>query len=65
MGNIRQTHIKKIAIELVKKYPNEFTGEFQHNKVKVTELTDVQTHTIRNRIAGYVTRYKKNVKNEF
>jgi len=57
LGNIRQTSIKNTANELIKKYPNEFiTGDFQHNKLKVEELTDVRSKLLRNRIAGYITR---------
>jgi small subunit ribosomal protein S17e len=58
MGNIRSTHIKNIAIALVKAYPNEFTGDYQHNKKKIEELTDVKGKKMRNRVAGYVTRFK-------
>ena len=32
---------------------------FEHNKKKVSELTDVQYPRMRNRIAGYVTRYRQ------
>lgn len=59
IGNIRPTYIKRVAIELVKKYPEEFTSEYQHNKKKVEELTDVKSVKMRNRIAGYVTRFRK------
>jgi small subunit ribosomal protein S17e len=59
MGNIRPTYIKRVAIELVRLYPDTFTTDFAHNKVKVSELTDVSTVMMRNRIAGYVTRYKQ------
>ncbi len=56
MGNIKQTFIKRAARELFDRYPNEFTRDFEHNKKKVEELTTVQSKTIRNRIAGYITR---------
>jgi small subunit ribosomal protein S17e len=69
MGNIRQTYIKRVAIELIRHYPEEFTGEFAHNKEKVLQLTDlrvevdgvqrVQYKKLANRIAGYATRYMK------
>lgn len=55
MGKIRQGFIKRVARELVNKYPNEFTTDFEHNKKKVQELTNVTSKKIRNRIAGYVT----------
>ena len=50
MGNIRPTYIKRVAVELAKLYPNEFTDDFEHNKKKVSELTDVQSVLMRNRI---------------
>ena len=58
MGNIRQTYIKRIAIELVRRYPSEFSTDFEHNKKQVAALTTVPTIKMRNRIAGYVTRYR-------
>jgi small subunit ribosomal protein S17e len=57
LGNIRQTHIKNVAIDLVKKYPDQFTGDFQNNKEKVDSLVLVSSKLLRNRIAGYITRY--------
>ncbi|MGA7923859.1 MAG: 30S ribosomal protein S17e [Thermoplasmata archaeon] len=67
MGNIRQTYIKRVATELVKHYPEQFTGSFAENKKKVLELTDltvmvdgvphVTYKKLANRIAGYATRY--------
>lgn len=59
MGNIRPTYIKRIAIELVKKFPMLFKDDYQHNKLMVEKLTDVQTESMRNKIAGYVTRYRR------
>ena len=58
MGNIRPTYIKRVAVELVRQFPDAFTEDFAHNKEKVKELTDVSTSKMRNRIAGYVTRYR-------
>ena len=69
MGNIRQTYIKRVAIELIRHHPNEFTGDFSQNKKRVLELTDLQVMVdgeprvvykkLVNRIAGYATRYMK------
>ena len=49
MGNIRQTYIKRVAIDLVKKYNDQFSDDFEHNKKVVAQLTDVKTATFRNR----------------
>jgi small subunit ribosomal protein S17e len=57
MGRIRPTYIKRVAIELVNKYPQAFSKDFENNKVMVSSLTDVYSVKMRNRIAGYITRY--------
>jgi len=59
MGNIRPTYIKRVAIELVQTYNKEFTEDFEYNKKLVGMLTDVESDSLRNKIAGYVTTYRK------
>ena len=59
MGNVRPTYIKRVAMELIRAFPDAFTTDFAHNKQKVRELAEVPTSMMRNRIAGYVTRYKQ------
>ena len=63
MGRIRPTYIKRVAIELVNKYPRVFSADFEANKVLVGKLTNVQSISMRNRIAGYVTRYWQHKQN--
>jgi small subunit ribosomal protein S17e len=58
MGNIRPTYIKRVAVELVSRFPEQFTDDYQHNKEMVSKLTDVRSISMRNKIAGYVTRYR-------
>ncbi|MCL1978588.1 MAG: 30S ribosomal protein S17e [Methanomassiliicoccaceae archaeon] len=57
MGRIRPTYIKRVAIELLNKYPQAFNRDFENNKEMVNNLTDVYSVKMRNRIAGYITRY--------
>lgn len=61
MGNIRPTYIKRIALELVQKYPSVFNDDFENNKMLVSKLTNVESTTMRNRVAGYVTTYWQNM----
>jgi small subunit ribosomal protein S17e len=61
MGNIRSTYIKRIALELVQKYPSVFNDDFENNKILVSKLTNVESTTMRNRVAGYVTTYWQNM----
>lgn len=60
MGNIRPTYIKRVAVELVEKYPRAFSADFENNKILVARLTNVSSIMMRNRIAGYVSRYWQN-----
>lgn len=57
MGRIRPTYIKRVSIELYSKYPKAFNLDFENNKDMVSKLSDVSTTKMRNRIAGYITRY--------
>lgn len=57
MGRIRPTYIKRVSIELIDKYPQAFSKDFSNNKEMVAQLTDVDTVPMRNKIAGYITRY--------
>jgi len=59
MGSVRPTYIKRVAIELVRNHSERFTDDFDHNKLVVAELTNVGSITMRNRITGYVTRFRK------
>lgn len=54
---IKPAYIKKIGRELMERYPEAFDSDFEANKNAVTELTNVESKTVRNRIAGYVTRH--------
>ena len=59
MGKIRPTYIKRVAIELVETFSDEFNADFKHNKELVLNLTDIKSQTYANRIAGYATTYWK------
>lgn len=56
MGTVKPAYIKIIANELLKRYPEKFTPNFDENKKLVSELTTIKSKTIRNRVAGYITR---------
>ncbi len=62
MGNIRQTNIKNIAFELLEKYKDTFTTDFDENKHLVSKYTTIESKVIRNRVAGYVTRKMTHVR---
>jgi len=56
MGTVKPAYIKNIAMELLRKYPEVWTGDFDANKKLVQELTNIKSKRVRNRVAGYITR---------
>lgn len=56
MGKVRTVLIKRLARELVDRYADSFSKDFDQNKALVDELLTNTTKRLRNRIAGYVTR---------
>jgi len=62
MGRIKTTLIKRNVQELIQKYPDKFTNDFNENKKIVTETTELHSKKLRNVMAGYITRLVKNKK---
>ncbi|MCD6502757.1 MAG: 30S ribosomal protein S17e [Thermoplasmata archaeon] len=56
MGAVKPAFIKKAAKELLEKYRDLFTGDFEHNKKVVQVLIKTDSKFVRNTIAGYITR---------
>jgi small subunit ribosomal protein S17e len=56
---IKPAYVKKTGRLLMERYPDAFGPEFEHNKDVVTELTNIESKSVRNRIAGYVTRKQR------
>ena len=55
MGRVRPNHIKRAAKKLMEKYPGEFSDDFEENKKILNKLIRVESKTVKNRIAGYIT----------
>ncbi|RLI75749.1 30S ribosomal protein S17e [Archaeoglobales archaeon] len=56
MGTVKPAYIKIIAMDLLKKYADEFTNDFDENKRLVSQYTNITSKRVRNRVAGYITR---------
>jgi len=55
LGNVRTEQIKRVAKELIKRFPDKFSGNFDENKRVVSTLIQGATTKVRNQIAGYIT----------
>ena len=58
LGKVRTDTVKRTSREVLKKFPDRFTGDFESDKQAVNDLVITQSKRLRNRIAGYVTRLK-------
>jgi small subunit ribosomal protein S17e len=56
LGKVKTEQIKRVGKELMARFPNKFTSNFDENKRLVDSLTQGTTTRVRNQIAGYITR---------
>lgn len=56
---IEPAYIKNLARELIDRYPEAFSDDFDQNKESVQRLTNIESKSVRNRVAGYVTRKQR------
>jgi small subunit ribosomal protein S17e len=56
LGKVKTEQIKRVGKELLERFPDKFTSNFDENKKLVETLTQGTTTRVRNQIAGYITR---------
>lgn len=56
MGKVKTEQIKRLAKELIKRFPEKFSTNFDDNKHMVSALTLGATTRVRNQVSGYITR---------
>jgi len=59
VGKVRTLIIKKVSKELVSKYPDVFTTDFEKNKILLDKYSKVDSKHLRNRISGYIVNIMK------
>ena len=55
MGRVRNKTVKKAAKVLIEKYYMKLTSDFHYNKKILSEVGEVPTKKLRNKIAGFAT----------
>lgn len=58
LGNVRPEKVKRISRELLRRYSDKFTDNFDENKKIIQSLAFIPSPKMRNRIVGYITRLK-------
>jgi small subunit ribosomal protein S17e len=56
LGKVKTEQVKKTGKELMTRFPNKFSSDFEENKKLVSALVTDTTIRVRNKIAGYITR---------
>ncbi len=56
MGKVRPEKVKKVARDLVKRFPDRFTTDFESNKKMLKSMASIYSSKLTNLIAGYITR---------
>ena len=51
--------IKRISNEILERYPENFGMDFDENKAILKNIAVVRSKLLRNRIAGYITSYRR------
>jgi len=59
LGRIRPRFIKRAASEIVTKYSDELSIDYDKNRDFLDEVLEVPSQTVKNRIVGYVTTLMK------
>jgi small subunit ribosomal protein S17e len=62
LGKVRTEHVKRVAKELIRRFPNKFSRNFEENKLAVAMLVQGASTRVRNQIAGYITHVYTGVK---
>lgn len=56
MGKVRTERVKRVSRELVRRFPDRFSMDFQSNKEALDAAAGIYSKKLRDRIAGYITR---------
>jgi small subunit ribosomal protein S17e len=56
LGSASTKQIKRMAKELIRRFPDRFSNDFEKNKQLVNSSVTGGTPKVRNLIAGYITR---------
>jgi small subunit ribosomal protein S17e len=65
LGKVKTEQVKRLAKQLITRFPDKFTTNFDDNKHLVAALTEGPTTRVRNQVAGYITRTISLTQNQY
>merc|ERR1712050_826622 len=63
MGRVRTKTVKRAARQLIENYYAKMTNDFHLNKKILSDVAQVPTKRLRNKIAGFATHLMKRIQN--
>ncbi|MDD3263589.1 MAG: 30S ribosomal protein S17e [Candidatus Nanoarchaeia archaeon] len=60
MGKIKQANIKRFGKIVYKKHFDQISENFDETKKVLNNIADIKSKKLRNVVAGYVSKLKKN-----
>lgn len=55
---VKPKYVKDVGKGVMRKYPNAISTDFEHNKELVEELTNIESKSVKNSVAGYLVTLK-------
>lgn len=55
---VKPKYVKDLGRAIYRKYPQAVTRDFDSNKELVQEVTNIESKTVINRVAGFLSRLK-------
>ena len=55
LGNVRSEKVKRAARELLRRYPDKFTSDFEENKKVIASVASIPSAKLKNNVVGYIT----------
>jgi len=55
MGRIKNMFIRNVGNDLIDKYPDKFSTDYEKNKELIDEFVDTESKAVRNKIAGFTS----------
>lgn len=62
MGRIKTSFVKHVAKDLVERYPEKFSTDYDQNKKVLSEVMIFESKRMRNIVAGYLSVLKRQQK---
>lgn len=62
MGRIKTSFVKHVAKDLVERYPQKFSIDYDQNKKSLSEVMNFESKRMRNIVAGYLVTLKRQEK---